>query len=292
MALALFQSEQQEYDQELILFRLNEQQYALNVLKVKEIIRPVEVHASPNRHKMVEGMIRVRDTAIPLLNTYELLQLDAEENKYFIIVEFAERQFALRVGDVSSIKRIHTKQITPPDDVSKGKEKFLSGIVTISAEEMAFILDLEKAVHYIHPLHFSIDFKENYRVERETMSLLLLEDSQTMRLLLTEALADAGYKDVLVFNNGKDANDYTANMEDEDVFDAVITDIDLPHRNGFEFTKRLRQLPLFQDVPVFSFSSLHPSVVERKGKEAGVTSHVVKPDIEKLIAVLDQHLLK
>lgn len=113
-----------------------------------------------------------------------------------------------------------------------------------------------------------------------------------MRLLLTEALADAGYKDVLVFGNGKDANDYTANMEDEDVFDAVITDIDLPHRNGFEFTKRLRQLPLFQDVPVFSFSSLHPSVVERKGKEAGVTSHVVKPDIEKLIAVLDQHLLK
>ncbi|WMM31753.1 chemotaxis protein [Shouchella clausii] len=289
MALNIFQTEEQRYDQELVLFKAGQSTYALNVLKVKEIIRPVPVTESPNRHSIVEGVIQVRGQVIPLINLYRLLEIDESETVYFLVIEMGEQLFALKTGPVSHVHRTHSSIIKQPDAVTKGKEAFVSGVIPLPDNGVAFSLDLEKVLHFIQPSHMQGAMATDER--RRNYPLLLVEDSKTLRSLLVDALREAGYEDVTTFDNGRDASRY---LTDDacPLYEAIVTDIEMPYMNGHELTRHLRQDSRYQETPVIAFSSLDKGLMERRGEEAGVTEHVAKPDIHQLVDALDRQLLE
>ncbi|MED4127174.1 MULTISPECIES: chemotaxis protein CheV [Shouchella] len=288
MAQPIFTTQENVYDQEILVFLLNNQWYGLNVLKVKEIIRPMTIHMSPNQNTMVEGIIRLRDQAVPVLNTYQLLQIEEESANYFIIIEHGDKTFALKATDVSKIERIQSKDMHIPDALSQEKDAFVSSVVTFDEEHILYLFDVERVIHVIHPTHFEEDFIEEFRLERSRFSLLLIEDSPTMQLIITEALRDAGYEQITIFANGEDAWHFVE--EQAETVDLCITDIDVPLLNGFDFTKKVRSLPL--ELPIISFSSLHAHVMLEKGKQVGINEHVQKPDIKQLLHTLDTYLVK
>ncbi|WP_054710679.1 chemotaxis protein CheV [Bacillus sp. JCM 19041] len=292
MALSIFQVEEKSCDQELILFILNEEYFALNVLKVKEIIRPLPISASPNRHAVIEGVIRFRDEAIPVINTYQLMDMPEEESLYFIIAEVGQRTIALKVSNVLRIVQAHSEEMKNVHHISQGKETFVSGMMPLEERQFAYLLDLEKVIHFIHPIHFDTDFSKGFSSKRGDYPIILLEDSVTIRQLIVEALHDAGYDDVTTFSNGLDAVKY---LREDDAFieyEAIVTDIDMPFLNGLEFTKRIRQTKRYEATPILSFSSLEASVMAKRGESVGVTFHVAKPDIPLLIEKLDTYLIE
>lgn len=75
----------------------------------------------------------------------------------------------------------------------------------------------------------------------------------------------------------------------EKVFDAVISDIAMPGMDGFEFLRRLRQLPGRGDIPVLALTGFgRPEDIER-ARAAGFHSHVTKPfGLEALMDVLQK----
>lgn len=290
VTLSIFTTPEEVFSQEILVFTLNQQWYGLNVLKIKEIIRPMPIHPSPNQHTIVEGVIRLREQGIPVLNTYKLLQVEEEKANYFIIVEHGKKTFALKATDVSKIEQIQAKDMYVPADLSQDKDAFVSSVVTFKDDDILYLFDVERVIHGIHPTHFEDDFSQKQRPERKTYSLMLIEDSQTMQVITSEALQDAGYNNISIYENGEEA--LRALEKSPDRIHLCITDIDMPILNGLDFTKKIRERETTNRLPIISYSSLHATVMERKGKQVGVDAHVEKPNIKELLQTIDSLLLK
>ena len=111
--------------------------------------------------------------------------------------------------------------------------------------------------------------------------VLIVDDSKSIRELLSSVLINAGYK-VTSANDGKHGLD-TAQAED---FDLVITDINMPLMNGIELLKSLRALPKYAFKPILILTTEFSQEMKMKGKEAGATGWMVKPfDPDKLIEI-------
>src|SRR5699024_2053491 len=93
---------------EIVLFELDDGVFGINVLKVREIINVAPVTKIPNSHQNVEGIIRLREEVIPVVNLARVMGIkesDNPDNDKFIITELNQIKIAFRVHHVSRIHR-------------------------------------------------------------------------------------------------------------------------------------------------------------------------------------------
>ncbi len=119
-------------------------------------------------------------------------------------------------------------------------------------------------------------------IEALTKKVLLVDDSSFFRNMLTPVLKAAGY-DVTTCNAPQQAFEL---LENGDKFHAIVSDIEMPEINGFEFCESLRRDPRFRNIPILALSSMvTPASIER-GRQAGFDDYVAKFDRPGLIAAL------
>lgn len=113
-------------------------------------------------------------------------------------------------------------------------------------------------------------------------SVLAVDDSGSIRGLVSHVLTQAGYEVVLA-EDGQEALDYAENNE----VDVVLTDINMPRVNGIELIQGLRAMPHYKYVPMLVLTTESGQDMKMKGKEAGATGWLVKPfDPEQLVNVI------
>ena len=102
---------------------------------------------------------------------------------------------------------------------------------------------------------------------------LVVDDSPTMRQMVTFTLTNAGFT-VLEAENGKDA---VSKISGTTKMDLVVTDLNMPEMDGIALIKELRKLAAFKFIPILMLTT--ESAVDKKqaGKEAGATGWIVKP---------------
>jgi two-component system chemotaxis response regulator CheY len=83
-----------------------------------------------------------------------------------------------------------------------------------------------------------------------TKTILVAEDSESIRQLVTFTLRGAGY-DVIEANDGKEALEKI----DERTADLVVTDFNMPNMGGVELTKHLRGLEAYQFTPIIMLTT-------------------------------------
>ena len=79
-----------------------------------------------------------------------------------------------------------------------------------------------------------------------------------------------------------------AMIKDGRDFDVVVTDIEMPEMNGFEFAERLRDDPRTADLPVIALSSVVSAEAIERGRQVGFHDYVAKFDRQGLIAALKE----
>jgi len=115
-----------------------------------------------------------------------------------------------------------------------------------------------------------------------TKKVLFVDDSSFFRNMLTPVLKAAGY-DVTTCVGPQQAFEL---LENGDKFHAIVSDIEMPEINGFEFCESLRRDPRFRNIPILALSSMvTPASIER-GRQAGFDDYVAKFDRPGLIAAL------
>jgi two-component system chemotaxis sensor kinase CheA len=138
--------------------------------------------------------------------------------------------------------------------------------------------------HFL-PMAFADWFhRKEMRPSLSAQQVLLVDDSAFFRNMLAPVLKAAGYK-VRVAPNAQEG---LAALRSGQTFDAVLTDIEMPDMNGFEFAETIRADAHFASMPIIALSSLvSPAAIER-GRQAGFHDYVAKFDRPGLIAALKE----
>src|SRR5690625_1753168 len=289
------------HEVEVIMFEVDTGVFGINVLKVREIINATEITPIPNSHEHVEGVIRLREDVLPVVNLANVLGINESEkpeNDKFIIAELNQLKIAFRVHHVSRIHRVSWEQIEKPSELSTGEHAYAIGIIKLE-NQMAILLDFEKVVVEIDP-------KSGVNVgklqvlgprERSCKKIVVAEDSKILRQLLNDTLNEAGYENLYFFENGKEAWEYLEqlsrndNVNPNDEVQMIITDIEMPLMDGHHLTDRVKRDPRLKNIPVIIFSSLITKDLFHKGETVGATAQVSKPEIVNLVEKIDQFIL-
>jgi len=105
------------------------------------------------------------------------------------------------------------------------------------------------------------------------MKLLIVDDSTMLRDMLTYALNEGGYTDVVEAVDGVDG----LNKAKETTFDLIITDINMPNMDGITLVNELRALPQYAKSPILVLTTERSDEMKTKGKSSGATGWIVKP---------------
>ena len=113
-------------------------------------------------------------------------------------------------------------------------------------------------------------------------TILTVDDSASIRQLVSLALSSAGYR---VLQAGDGAEGYSKATTER--VHAVITDLNMPVMNGLEFIRKFRGHPASKGVPVILLTTTDDEEMKRQAKEAGAIGWLVKPfKPDQLLAVI------
>ena len=115
---------------------------------------------------------------------------------------------------------------------------------------------------------------------------MLVDDSPFFRNLLTPLLTVAGYEVTSVENPVEALKLQEAGQD----FDAIVSDIEMPHMNGYEFAATLRRGGRWSQLPILAMSSHSSPRDLDRGRQAGFTDYVAKFNREALLESLHQSL--
>ncbi|MCP4581286.1 MAG: response regulator [candidate division Zixibacteria bacterium] len=104
--------------------------------------------------------------------------------------------------------------------------------------------------------------------------IMVVDDSPTVVKFVSFALRSTGMK-VVTACDGMDALEKLSSMSDG--VDLIITDLNMPNVDGYEFIATVRQNQQYQSVPIIILSSEEEEKDKAKGIEAGASSYLVKP---------------
>jgi two-component system chemotaxis sensor kinase CheA len=218
-------------------------------------------------------MVQYRDQLMPLVQM-ENVTVRTSGTQPILVFADDGRSMGLVVDEIVDIveERLHI-------EVASGREGILgSAVIKGLATE---VIDVG---HFL-PMAFADWFsRKEMRVSATAQSILLVDDSAFFRNMLSPVLKAAGYK-VRVATNAQEG---LVVLRSGQEFDAILTDIEMPDMNGFEFAETIRADQKLCGTPIIALSSMiSPAAIER-GRLAGFHDYVAKFDRPGLIAALKE----
>ncbi len=133
----------------LVGFSVGKEEFCVDILKVQEIIRMMEITKIPNAPDFVEGVINLRGKVIPIVdfgkrcNLYGAPEGD-ESHKRIVVAAVGDKTVGLVVDRVSQVIKLDEEQISSTPEVVRGcNSDFISGVGK-SGEKLLILLDLDR----------------------------------------------------------------------------------------------------------------------------------------------------
>jgi two-component system, chemotaxis family, sensor kinase CheA len=218
-------------------------------------------------------MVQYRDQLMPLV---QMNGVSVQTSGAQPILVFADdgRSMGLVVDEIIDIveERLHIEVA--------GQVEGILGSAVIKGQATEVI-----DVGHFLPMAFSDWFtRKEMRPSVSAQSVLLVDDSAFFRNMLAPVLKAAGYR-VRVAPNAQEG---LVALRSGQPFDVVLTDIEMPDMNGYEFAETIRADAHLNTMPIIALSSLvSPAAIER-GRQAGFHDYVAKFDRPGLIAALKE----
>ena len=236
------------------------------------VTRLEEFEVSKIEHSNGRDLVQYRGSLMPLVYIEASQTRRGEGTQPMLVFSDAGRSMGLVVDEIVDI-------VEDRMNIEVGSDR--AGILgsAVIKDKATEIIDLG----YYLPQAFEDWFmRKEMDIAALTKKVLLVDDSAFFRNMLTPVLKAAGY-DVTAVNGARQAFEL---LENGDTFQAIVSDIEMPEINGFEFCEALRRDPRFRKMPVLALSAVvSPASIER-GRQAGFDDYVAKFDRPGLIASL------
>jgi len=133
---------------QLVSFNLGSEEYAVEVLKVREIIRMTTITHIPNTPQSVEGIINLRGKVIPIISLRSRFGMAESENNQhtrIIVMDIAGKLMGFIVDGVSEVIRISSSEIQPPPSMVSGgaDQDFICGVIQ-HADQLLLMLQMDR----------------------------------------------------------------------------------------------------------------------------------------------------
>jgi chemotaxis protein histidine kinase CheA len=182
-----------------------------------------------------------------------------------IIIKNGDQRAAVVVEALAGLSDVIVKPLPRP----LGRIAGIAGYAISTSGIPLCVLDGE---HFVRSAHdraaAGAVFHEKAVVKRR---LLIADDSLTTRTLLRNIMLSAGYE-VETAIDGVDAWNKASTMK----FDCIMSDIEMPNMNGWEFCERVKRDARLADTPVILVTSLSKEEERRRGLELGADAYIVK----------------
>lgn len=259
---------------EVFEFKVGQQGYGINVLKIKQILEhiPEDVISTPGTHASVLGVLRFEGLSTPIIDmrTY----LEKKEGDYgpkvILMVEFNMVYTGLLVDGVNKIYRISWEDIQSVQLAARSDIEKVVGICHIENRQVV-LLDYEsiladvmgKPKVLVNPNEALLNAGQ---VEKfNSLHLLIADDSALIRGHVEDVIKKLGYKSYEIFDNGKSLVEAfmhckTIGSSKEAII--VITDIEMPQMDGLTACKKIKEISPNTKVIVMS-SLINEQMIEK-----------------------------
>lgn len=131
---------------QLVSFRVGEEEFGLDILRVQEIIRLQPLTRVPNLPDYIDGVFNLRGKVIPVIGLRRRLGLEkqtADKQTRIVVVEVHNLTLGFIVDSVSEVLRIHSDTVEPTPRLGKTARDYVSGVGKLDSR-LLLLIDLEQ----------------------------------------------------------------------------------------------------------------------------------------------------
>jgi len=220
-------------------------------------------------------VMHYRGSLMPIVTISDAVEYNREERKPALVFTEGKRSMALMVDEIVDI-------VEDRLEIELGSERpgclgsaYIAGATTE-------VIDTSYYLNRAYGDWFRAETAIAYGQENGGISVLLVDDSAFFRNLMTPVLTVAGFN-VTTAASGEEA---LALCERGRRFDIIVSDIEMPGMDGFQFARAVRASDNWQRVPLVALS-VHQAMPDlERGREAGFNDYVAKFDRNALLSTL------
>jgi two-component system chemotaxis sensor kinase CheA len=191
-----------------------------------------------------------------------------------IILSVGDDKLGIFVDEIIDEQEIVLK----PQSKILQRIKNISGSTILGTGETCMVLNPHDLIKSVRKSETVVSEEKPEEKVETKKSLLVAEDSITVRTQMKRILEGAGYE-VTVAVDGLDA----FNKLGGGLFDALVSDIMMPNMNGLTLTEKIRQDKKYREIPVILVTSLASDEDRKKGIEAGANAYITKSSFDQRV---------
>ena len=224
-------------------------------------------------------MVQYRGKLMPLVLINDQYDIQSEGRQPMLVFTEDDKSMGIIVDEISDIKEDKINVELNSNVLGQLGTAIIDGIATE-------VIDI---AHY-----FEITFNDwqlgaegtSEDIASKRKNILIVDDSTFFLNLLKPLLNASGYNVTIAST----ANDALKLRDDGYEFDLIISDIDMPEMNGFEFAEEVRDDGSWQNTPMVALSANSSEQRFEKGRKAGFDNYVEKLDRDTLLKAIDEQI--
>lgn len=132
---------------QMACFRIGDDIYAVDIMRIKEIIRPQKITVLPKAPQFVEGVLNLRGTVIPIIDLrkrFDMPQREIDQNRRLLIITLAGCIMGMAVDEVTEVITVPVANIKPPPQITQGVDaEYLVG-VCLAQDSLIMLLNPDR----------------------------------------------------------------------------------------------------------------------------------------------------
>ncbi|QQR69530.1 MAG: chemotaxis protein CheW [Alphaproteobacteria bacterium] len=228
-------------------------------------------------------VVQYRENLMPLVPIDPCYDMPREGHRPVLVFSDQEHSMGLVVDEIIDIVETHMAAQLSGDRPGFLGSAIIAGHATDIIDTVYFLTQA------FHDWFGTAEDGDRGRTKIRGQRVLLVDDSPFFRNLLSPLLNVSGYQVTAV----ESAEEALGLRESGEVFDAIVSDIEMPGMNGFDFARAVRGDETWHKVPLLALSSHASEEARSEGREAGFDDYVAKFDrdavLESLARVVKSH---
>jgi len=269
--------------------------YAINISKIQSFLikKDLEILKPPAGNEFVLGLINIQGEIISIVDFDKWIgdNVREDDQKIIIVCNYNQKKIGIMTKQILKIEEKVSDElkvpVNPDTKISyvtdiKLDEKLHKMCIVFDAERLLFDANVgdKNAKTTIYDIDsFDTSLPQRSKIKSEKY-VLVAEDSQIVIQKLNEFFTKIGLN-YEIYENGEKLINRVMSL-DPDEIGLVITDIEMPVRNGYQVIKYIKQESVYSNVPVLSLTSMTNQGVKDKVMELGASDLVNKSDLELL----------